>query len=213
MRSNGASRPDRWTPGTTAVGPSAVAQSCNKRCAPTAKTGYGMRSSHGTSSGRGMCGPASQCHGPPANSGGLRHAVFAMTWQSSPSSGSIDREDPRMRDRRLARGAAVQHLVAELVLVAAAPLRRKGVEHARRSRARIAGDLVGREHVAQHRVAVAFELDALGGASPSYTERFFNSRRIIGAKVGATAADAPRAHRHHMMVTERRPEERVAWPP
>ena len=89
MRSNGASRPERWLPGTTAVGPSASVQSCKRMCAPIANTGYGMRSSHGTPSGRGTCGPASQCHGPPGNSGGLRHAVLAITWQSSPSSGSI----------------------------------------------------------------------------------------------------------------------------
>ena len=81
----------RWRvlPGTTAVGPSARVQSCNMRCAPIANTGYGMRSSQGTPSGRGMCGPASQCHGPPVNVGGLRHAVFAITWQSSPSNGSM----------------------------------------------------------------------------------------------------------------------------
>ena len=54
-----------------------------------ANTGYGIRSSHGTPSGRGTWGPASQCHGPPPKVGGLRHAVLAITWQSSPSSGSI----------------------------------------------------------------------------------------------------------------------------
>jgi len=58
-----------------------------------ANTGYGMRSSHGTPSGRGTWGPASQCHGPPVKVGGLRQIVLAMTWQSSPRSGSMA---PRM---------------------------------------------------------------------------------------------------------------------
>ena len=35
------------------------------------------------------CGPASVCHGPPWKSGGFRHAVLAITWQSSPSRGSM----------------------------------------------------------------------------------------------------------------------------
>ena len=54
-----------------------------------AKIGYGMRSSHGTSGGRGTWGPASQCHLPPPNVGGLRQAVLAITWQSFPSTGSM----------------------------------------------------------------------------------------------------------------------------
>ena len=77
-------------------------------CAPPiANTGYGMRSSHGTPSARGTCGPASQCQKPPGNSGGLRQAVLAITWQSSPSSGSIT---SRIRGCTIARWHAALRL-------------------------------------------------------------------------------------------------------
>ena len=105
MRSNGASRPERWLPGTTAVGPSARVQSCSIdvradrehriRDAVVPRHALGPRDVR----------PGVAVPGPPAKSGGLRHAVFAITWQSSPSSGSIDREDragarPRPGTRR-----------------------------------------------------------------------------------------------------------------
>ena len=78
-----------------------------------------MRSSHGTSSGRGMCGPASQCHSPPPNVGrvpprGVGDHVAVVAEQR------LDHlEDLRMPDDTLARGAPVEHLVAELVPVVA----------------------------------------------------------------------------------------------
>ena len=85
----GASRPERWLPGTTAVGPHSSGQSLSMMWAPIANTGYGMRSSHSTSSGRGTCGPASQCHGPPPNSGGLRQRRVGDHVAVAPSSGSM----------------------------------------------------------------------------------------------------------------------------
>ena len=51
-----------------------------------------MRSSHGTPGGRGTWGPLSMCQNRPPWSrspASWRQAVLAMTWQSSPSSGSM----------------------------------------------------------------------------------------------------------------------------
>ena len=159
MRSNGASRPERWLPGTTAVGPSASVQSCNRMCAPIANTGYGMRSSHGTPSGArnvrpgvGVPEAAGELGRVPPRGVGDHVAVVAEQ--------RLDRlEDPRMPDRALARRAAVEHLVAELVLVVADPLGRDRVEHAVDLGAQL-GHLGGGEHAAQHGAAVALELDA-----------------------------------------------------
>src|SRR6185295_4031817 len=90
---------------------------------PSANTGCGMSAGQRTPSGSGMCGPASMCQfWPPWLPGwpaGLRQAVLAITWQSSPSSGSIT--DSR-RGCATARGAAVQHGVAEHLRVLRRPL-------------------------------------------------------------------------------------------
>ena len=79
-----------------------------------AKMGYGMRSSHGTSGGRGTWGPASQCHRPPPKVGGLRQAVLAITWQSFAEHRLDGRQDDRVGHRPLGEGRSVEHLVAEL---------------------------------------------------------------------------------------------------
>ena len=102
IRSNGASWPDRWLPGTIAVGPSASVQSRSMMCAATAKTGYGIRSSQATPGGRGTCGPASVCQGPPSMvrrvpPRGVRDHVAVVAEQRLD-----DLEDPRVPDDGLA---------------------------------------------------------------------------------------------------------------
>ena len=65
-----------------------------------AKIGYGIRSSHGTSGSRGMCGPLSMCQKRPPwslSGSGCHHAVLAITWQSSPRSGSMARWQTALR--------------------------------------------------------------------------------------------------------------------
>ena len=66
-------------------------------------------------------------------------------------------EDARMRDHALARGAAVQHLVAELVLVVADPFRADRVEHVVDLRAQLR-DVGCGEDAPQDGAAVALEL-------------------------------------------------------
>ena len=84
-----------------------------------------------------------------------------------------------MRHRGLARGAAVEHLVAELVLVVARPLGRDRREHAVDLVAHLR-DLVGVEHaraaVRSRRVRAA--PTPAGASVGSRTPRFLNSRRI-----------------------------------
>ena len=68
-----------------------------------------------------------------------------------------DRKDRGIRHGGLAGGAAIEHLVPELVLVVAYPLRRGRVEHCVDLAAQLC-DRAGIEHSAELRVPVAFEL-------------------------------------------------------
>ena len=113
--------------------------------------------------GRGTCGPASQCHGPPPKSGGLRQAVLAITWQSSPSNGSTTVRMRGWPTAAWATAAAVEQLVAELGPVGATALGGPRANTASTS-ASTHVDLGAGEHAREQRVAVPLELRrGLGG--------------------------------------------------
>src|SRR5262249_53320791 len=85
---------------------------------------------------------------------GVRDDVAVVTEQRRDHS-----QDLGLGDRGLTRGAAVEHLVAELGLVVAQALGRHGVEYLVDLLAEL-GDLVVVEDAAHDRPAVAFELGA-----------------------------------------------------
>ncbi len=134
-----------------------------------------MRSSHGTSGGRGTCGPLSMCHRRPPCSlscGSWRHAVLAMTWQSSPSSGSMTSRRAGLATRPLHDLAPIQHLVAErLPVLGPVPVAALVGRHLVVDPLDVGdefGHLAGTEQTAQQREAVPLQLlaglgDRLGG--------------------------------------------------
>ena len=171
MRSNGASRPERWLPGTTAVGPSA--RRAVLQVDVRADREHGIRdavvprdafAAWDVRAGVAVPGAAREIGRVAPR--GVGDDVTVLTEQRLD-----DLEDPRVPHALLTRRAAVEQLVAELLLVLADAFGGHGGEDRRRSSSRRSATSAGSKTAGKHRPAVALELRGAGrGVTLVHTE-------------------------------------------